>query len=334
MTNAELGKFVGFLMKKGNIVWAPQKRNGVVNYERVDNENSFYLIEDVPFYSFKEYLIPTEETLFGYENNKLTEVREAKGQVIFGINPIDLRALALLNHVFEKDLWYQERMKKTLIVGQSLIPKDAEQNIFHYKYEEDILEHLQFDIFIEVQKGIFNTKYFLYTGSEDGQRILDEFSAQGGGGIDYEHIQFAGPIKEEGLDPIMIKYRDALKNKYKKEIWEEDLGKRCIECGKCATVCPTCFCFDIKDQPELKDDGGVRKRTQSSCFFSDFSEISGKYKFLNNTAERIFFWYYHKFVKIPDEFSIPGCVGCGRCAKVCPVGIDIFKILANLQEYE
>lgn len=331
MTSAELRKFVDFLIKKGNIVWAPQKRNNIVNYAMIENRDNFQLVEEAPFYSFKKYLVPPEEILFKYKEGELAEVNEAKKQIIFGVNQIDLRALVLLNHVFEKDPWYQERMKKTLIIGQSLIPREAEQNIFHYKYEEDVLEHLQFDIFIEIQKGIFNTKYFLYTGSEDGQRILDEFSAQGGSSSgDYEHIQFSGPIKEEGLDLVMVKYRDAIKNKYKKEVWERDLGERCIECGKCTTVCPTCFCFDIKDQTELKGNEGTRARVQSSCFFSDFSEISGKYEFLNNTAERIYFWYYHKFVKIPDEFSIPGCVGCGRCAKVCPVNINIFKVLSEL----
>jgi sulfhydrogenase subunit beta (sulfur reductase) len=128
----------------------------------------------------------------------------------------------------------------------------------------------------------------------------------------------------------MLKYRDALKKIYKKEIWEDDLGARCIECGKCAIICPTCFCFDIKDQPNLVDGSGARKRAWSACFYNDFSEIAGGYKFLKTTAERIHFWYYHKFVRIPDQFQIMGCVGCGRCAKVCPVNINIFKVLASL----
>lgn len=308
-------------MKRGYNVFAPEKRKDEVVYAKVEDPAKVKLMGEPPLHSFKRFLLPPEEVMFEYRKGKMAEVKKADNQVIFGINPIDLKAVVLFNQIFEKDPWYQERMKHTLIVGQSLIPEDAEQNIFHIKYEEDTLEHLQFDLFFEAQKG----KYFVYTGSEDGQKILDEFGYK-----DYEHIEYAGPIKEQGIEPQMLKYRDALRKTYKKEIWDDDLGARCIECGKCTLVCPTCFCFDIKDQPNMIDNGGVRKRSWGACFYNDFSEVGGGHKFLKTTAERIHFWYYHKFVRIPDQLQIMGCVGCGRCAKACPVGINIFKVLEKL----
>lgn len=340
MTHGQLQKFIGFLMTRGWAVFAPEKLSEEVVYAEVKDASKLKLVKEPPLHSFKRFLVPPEETLFDYKKDKMTEVKKVGKQVIFGINPVDLKAVVMLNQIFERDPWYQERMRRTLVIGQSLIPADVEHNIFQIKYEEDILEHLQFDIFLEVQpaspakrgepaptregRGGGN-KYFVYTGSEEGQKLLEDFGYK-----DYEHIEFAGPIKEEGLDPMMVKYRDALRKTYKKEIWEDDIGARCIECGKCTLICPTCFCFDIKDQPDLVGDGGVRKRSWGACFYNDFSEVAGGHKFLKTTAERIHFWYYHKFVRIPDQIQIMGCVGCGRCAKVCPVNINIFKVLAAL----
>jgi sulfhydrogenase subunit beta (sulfur reductase) len=325
MTHKQLQKFIGFLMARGWTVFAPEKLPDEVVYAEVKDASKLKLVKEPPLHSFKRFLVPPEETLFDYKKDKMTEVKDAgikiPKQVIFGINPVDLKAVVMLNQIFERDPWYQERMRRTLIIGQSLIPADAEQNIFQIKYEEDILEHLQFDIFLEVQ----GNKYFVYTGSEEGQKLLEDFGYK-----DYEHIEFAGPIREEGFDPQMVKYRDALRKTYKKEIWEDDIGARCIECGKCTLICPTCFCFDMKDQPDLVGNGGVRKRSWGACFYNDFSEVAGGHKFLKTTAERIHFWYYHKFVRIPDQIQIMGCVGCGRCAKVCPVNINIFKVLAEL----
>jgi ferredoxin len=114
------------------------------------------------------------------------------------------------------------------------------------------------------------------------------------------------------------------------EIWQE-LGEKCIECGKCTIACPTCFCFRIDDNPELEENNGARQRCWDSCFYREFSEVAGGHKFLNTTAERIHFWYYHKFARIPDEFGFMGCVGCKRCAKACPVGIDIEKVLKEIE---
>jgi len=34
---------------------------------------------------------------------------------------------------------------------------------------------------------------------------------------------------------------------YGSNIWDT-LGERCLACGSCTNVCPTCFCFDVQDE--------------------------------------------------------------------------------------
>jgi formate hydrogenlyase subunit 6/NADH:ubiquinone oxidoreductase subunit I len=111
-------------------------------------------------------------------------------------------------------------------------------------------------------------------------------------------------------------------------VWKV-LNERCIACGKCSIACPTCYCFDLVDTAH--PDGASRDRVWGDCFYSEFTRIAGNYIFLKNPAEKLFFWYTHKFSRVPAQTGFPGCVGCRRCYEVCPVFIDIEETLADLK---
>ncbi len=354
MTQAQLEKFVLYLQKENWLVFGPteiknngpiqeeispyiaahqepKKDKGLVLVKQIQNVGDLVLDERLPFYSFKRFFIPEEEQLFEYSNNNLTPKKGGHPIALVGINLLDLKAINLYDQVFEKDSYYQTRRRKILIIGHSIVP-DIENNIFEHKYEEDILEHLPFDIFLATNDKL-RKNYKIFSGSIKGQRILEHF-----GYNNYEHIQFSGSVKEGGLDERMVRLRDKLENKHNQKIWDE-LGARCIECGKCTLACPTCFCFRIDDEPGLNKKTGARARRWDSCYFQEFSEVSGadapgrgKPRFLTSTAQRIHFWYFHKFARIPREFDFMGCVGCRRCAKVCPVNIDIAEVLKSIEE--
>ncbi len=319
--------FLGFLKKKGYFIIAPQKtgskeKEEAVVMKELAEVNDFKIVNELPFYPFKNFLLPPREVLFDYDKKDFKEIKNNNTlQALVGITLPDLRAYTLWNQVFENDHYYQERKKKIIVIGHSVLPEDK----FTFSlenYEENILEHLNFDIFL----GVEGKELKIFTGSEEGQKLLDEFGFK-----DYQHIEFAGPVKEEGIDKETALLRDKMKNHHVPKIWNE-LGKRCIECGKCTIVCPTCFCFDIQDGAAFKPGAGERTRNWSVCFFAEFSEIAGGYQFLNSTAARIHFWYEHKFVRIPDKFSVMGCVGCGRCSRACPADIHIHKVLEEIKK--
>ncbi|HLY88841.1 MAG TPA: 4Fe-4S dicluster domain-containing protein [Acetobacteraceae bacterium] len=102
----------------------------------------------------------------------------------------------------------------------------------------------------------------------------------------------------------------------------DDVAQRCLTCGNCTMVCPTCFCTSVFDENDLATGAAERKRRWDSCFTMDFSYIHGG-SVRSSARSRYRQWMTHKLANWVDQFGTSGCVGCGRCITWCPVGIDI-----------
>lgn len=273
--------------------------------------------------SWKNIFLPPSELLFNFHHNKIVYAKNKPSNIVaLGMNVLDLQALGLFELVFAKDKYFQDRRKNILVIGLSVgAPSEFKDwQVFSHNLEENILEHLPFDIFLEKQT---NNQFKIYYATDKGGQILEKNKIK-----DFQHIQFSGLIKEEGPDQKMLRVMEKIKVARNNKVWAE-LGKICLACGKCSIVCPTCFCYDIYDQSIGLDDF-QRKRTWSNCFYPEFSQISDNNIFLNSVSKKIRFWYEHKFWRIPHEYKVPGCVSCLRCNKVCPVGIKIEKTISAL----
>jgi Fe-S-cluster-containing hydrogenase component 2 len=112
--------------------------------------------------------------------------------------------------------------------------------------------------------------------------------------------------------------------------WEQ-VGERCLACGNCTMVCPTCFCTTVEDESDLTGASAESIRKWDSCFTMDFSYIHGG-GVRQTHASRYRQWMTHKLANWIDQFGVSGCVGCGRCITWCPVGIDITEEAAAIRE--
>ncbi len=110
-----------------------------------------------------------------------------------------------------------------------------------------------------------------------------------------------------------------------------DIAARCLSCGNCTSVCPSCFCFSEQDNPSLDGSSVEHYREWDSCFTQGHSYIHG-ITIRSETSQRYRQWLTHKFSSWVDQYGRSGCVGCGRCISWCPVGIDVIESIEQVLE--
>lgn len=150
------------------------------------------------------------------------------------------------------------------------------------------------------------------------------------------HLQARHKIIQEAIESIQrrISWLEnvpalLLKN-LEHPLWSE-ISERCLSCGSCTLVCPTCFCWDANDHVEITLEKTNRTRVWDSCFNPGFSAQSGG-NTRPSTKSRYRQWLTHKFGNWKNQFDTLGCVGCGRCITWCPVGIDVTEEIKAFQE--
>jgi ferredoxin len=124
--------------------------------------------------------------------------------------------------------------------------------------------------------------------------------------------------------------RDALMSRLEHPRWDE-VATRCLACGNCVAVCPTCFCHAETDEPALNGQSSEHARTWDSCFGEAHGHLHG-FNVRPDIRSRYRQWLTHKLATWHDQFGRSGCVGCGRCIAWCPAGIDITEEVAALTD--
>ena len=171
-------------------------------------------------------------------------------------------------------------------------------------------------------------------GSDDGRSVLDELPHRE---ATREEIAAADAIvactaASMGREMRSDDVPDLLLRNLTHPRWD-DVAGRCLTCGNCTMVCPTCFCTSVEELSDLNAGRTVRSQRWDSCFTMDFSYLHGG-SVRASARSRYRQWMTHKLATWWDQFGTSGCVGCGRCITWCPVGIDITEEVAAIRESE
>ena len=175
-------------------------------------------------------------------------------------------------------------------------------------------------------------RFLIAAGSEAGAQLLGELPTRAASAEDVSAARalIARTAASMGRTMRSDDLHDLLLANLEHPQWD-DVSERCLSCGNCTMVCPTCFCTSVEDTSDLAGDAFGRSRRWESCFTLDHSYVHGG-SVRSSVRARYRQWMTHKLATWVDQFGESGCVGCGRCLTWCPVAIDITEEVAAIRK--
>ncbi|MEM2838549.1 MAG: 4Fe-4S dicluster domain-containing protein [Thermoplasmata archaeon] len=326
--------FIGRLMELGE-VYAPRAEGPVVDLKRIGDPNEVVMDFDQTRQGVKAVVEPQNEILLTYDaKSGLIEqetLPKIKKRIVFWCRPCDARALTFLDDNFYdepiEDPYYARRRKDLVIIAlgcEKPFPYCFCSSTGGNPFGRENLDILM----TQIMGG-----YLLEMETELGREIAGQMGALLREPTK-EQIASAKEIHEKAAEGLMRRMPDirGLPSKFLEQfespVWKK-WGEKCIGCGICTYLCPTCWCFDIND---IETKGkGYRMRSWDSCQFPLFTLHTSSHNPRPDKASRVRQRVMHKFCYHPTNY--PGhiaCVGCGRCSELCPMDIDLIAILRDI----
>ncbi len=336
ITEEEFNRLIDDLQAKGTTVIAPVRNTeGMVLYQKVtSSKDDLAFDEIIGRYSPKDAFFPQHETVLRYKatGNQVEvapEVPEISDTVLLGVRPCDAAAMISLNKVFTWDyidnLFTERRNKATII---AMVCNNADESCFCTSagFAPDGKEGS--DVLLSKLKG---GGYAVEALTEEGEAFIANNSTCFSKRDKKAEMAPVAEVAPLNLNPEKIKkWLDDGKN-FESGLWQE-LTSKCIGCGGCTFVCPTCHCFDIVDEPY--GDQGKRVKNWDGCQFDHFTLHASGHNPREHQPQRWRNRFHCKFKIYPDRFEKKGCVGCGRCIRVCPVNVDITEAMTQISAME
>jgi len=316
-------------------VFAPSKESGVAAMAEWDGKDTgfldWYRNTIIPP---KASFLPQMEEMFHFQKgeegyNIKTPPADERSRLLFGVRPCDARAMAIVDMTFKdayEDPYYLSKRKNAVLVGlgctnpcESCFCTSMGTNPTDQTNVDLMLIDIGDEFLIEevTAKGkelIAKTKDLKEAAKNDEAKATQSKKTA------YDRV--TRKLDTEGIkDRLLASFDD-------KEYWEQTAAK-CISCGICTLLCPTCYCFDIND--EMVKQEGTRFRSWDSCGFPNYTKMP-----MENPRQekwrRVRQKVCHKYEFYPMTFDVIACTGCGRCIRLCPVNWDITRVIESVPD--
>jgi len=322
----KLAAWIDDLVQDRTVI-APRDVEGVLLYRPVHSSAEVVWDYLRPAMSAKDALFPPTERLMlidqAGEHITLRESLPEDEQVMFGVRPCDARGLKVLDALFIEDdppdSWYTRRREHTTLVG--LACNQMGDTCFCTSMGVTPDDHRDMDVMLtEVEDG-----YAVQAVTPKGEALIQ--------GLALQHRP-GDPPRQVITARLLFPQAEAWPSHFNDEYWEE-MAERCLSCRLCAYVCPTCRCFDVRDETLAAGNGHrqyERIRCWDSCAGEVYRKIAGGHNPRAAKGQRLRNRFFCKFYYYPQQYGPLACTGCGRCIDACPVNIDITEVMQHVSE--
>ena len=175
-------------------------------------------------------------------------------------------------------------------------------------------------------------KYFLQINSSKAFNLLKKVKTEDIGPEDEKkYIAHKKRLESLFLTKVEVAGLPQLMDiEFESDIWHQ-WGSKCLSCGACAMVCPTCYCFTVDEKIDISLKTAFKDRILYSCNLADFAEVAGGHNFRPKSDNRLKYRFYHQFRGFVESYDEPKCVGCNRCGIACPAGINPVEVIKDLR---
>jgi len=305
-------------------VYGPKPLHGQYIFDEIHSVEELALDYTMTVLPPKKLVLPDKEELLHFKGGQAEAAIEkpVRQNVILGMHTCDMHALLLMDRVHSTgyaDQHYLARRENTIIVSLECLKPCTEHSFCKDMGTLSISENY------DLHLTDLGDDYAIDIGSEKGALLIEGFAAiWEPTSDDYQRVNRVvaekWPRFPYRVDFDTTDLPSLLSTSYSSDYWDE-LGDRCLACGMCTQVCPTCYCFNVVDEVDFTLSAGKRIRVRDSCQVDEFAAVAGGHNFRKSRAARQRHRFFRKGKYQIEAYGLIGCVGCGRCAQACLVHI-------------